>query len=99
MRSPAQWARSGLDPVESLRKVRGRIFAIHLKDVAKKGDRNSRNVVFGTGEATLPAALRELRRQGFQGLTTIDYEQDSPMIDEDMTKNAAFVEGAARDQR
>jgi sugar phosphate isomerase/epimerase len=94
-----QWARSGLDPVECLRKVQGRILAIHLKDVGRKGDRNSRNVVFGTGEATLPAALRELRRQNYQGLTTIDYEQDSPAIDEDMAGNAAFVEGVARDLR
>jgi sugar phosphate isomerase/epimerase len=94
-----QWARSALDPVDCLRKVEGRILAIHLKDVAKKGDRNARNVVFGTGEATLPAALRELRRQRYKGLTTIDYEQDSPAIDDDMARNAAFVEDVARDLR
>lgn len=31
-----QWARSGLDPVESLRKLKGRIISFHLKDIAKK---------------------------------------------------------------
>lgn len=91
-----QWARSGLDPLECLRTLEGRILSVHLKDVLKKGDRGSRNCVFGTGQATLAEGLRELRRLRYKGLTTIDYEHDTPALREDMAKNVAFVEEVAK---
>lgn len=91
-----QWARSGLDPAEALRKMQGRILSIHLKDILKKGDRGSRNCVFGTGEATLAAGLAELRRLGYKGVTAIDYEHDTPALHEDMARNVTFVEDVAR---
>jgi sugar phosphate isomerase/epimerase len=91
-----QWARSGLDPVECLRKMDGRIIGIHLKDILKKGDRGSRNCVFGTGEATLSAGLTELRRLGYKGVVAIDYEHDTAALHQDMARNVAFVEDVAR---
>ena len=91
-----QWARSGLDPVQCIRQLGGRLLSVHLKDIAKKGDPASRNILFGAGEADLPAALRELRRLGYKGLTTIDYEHDTPALLEDMARNVAFVEEQAK---
>ena len=91
-----QWARSGLDPVKCLRQLDGRILSVHLKDIGKKGDRGSRNTVFGTGEVEMASTLRELHRLGFKGLTTIDYEHDTPALHEDMARNVAFVEEEAK---
>lgn len=91
-----QWARSGLDPVECLRKMEGRIASVHLKDILQKGARNSRNTVFGEGQAGLPAALRELKRLGFRGIVTIDFEHDTPALEADMARNVAFVEEQAK---
>jgi len=91
-----QWARSGLDPVESLRKVRGRIVSFHLKDIAKKNDPGSRNTVFGEGEGDFAIVLKELKRLGYRGLTTIDFEHDTPALQEDMARNVAFVEEQAK---
>ena len=91
-----QWARSGLDPVECLRQLQGRIISFHLKDVAKKGDPQSRNTVMGTGEADCAKTLKELRRQGYRGLITIDFEHDTPALQEDMARNVAFIEEQAR---
>jgi sugar phosphate isomerase/epimerase len=91
-----QWARSGLDPVESLRSLKGRIVSFHLKDIAKKNEPSSRNTVFGEGEGDFANVLKELKRLGYRGLTTIDFEHDTPALQEDMAKNVAFVEEQAK---
>lgn len=91
-----QWARSGLDPVDCLRKLQGRIVTFHLKDVAKKGDLGARNTVIGEGQADCAKTLEELKRLGYRGLITIDFEHDTPALQEDMARNIAFVEEQAR---
>ena len=91
-----QWARSNLDPVECLRKLQGRLPCFHLKDVLKKGDLDSRNTVIGEGQADCADTLKELKRQDYQGVITIDFEHDTPALQEDMAKNIAFAEEQAR---
>jgi sugar phosphate isomerase/epimerase len=91
-----QWARSGLDPVECLRQLQGRIISFHLKDVAKKGDPQSRNTVMGEGEADCAKTMKELKRLNYHGLITIDFEHDTPALQEDMARNVAFIEEQAR---
>lgn len=91
-----QWARSGLDPVESLRMLKGRILSFHLKDIAKRNDPDSRNTVFGEGEGEFPRVLQELKRLGYRGLTTIDFEHDTPALQEDMARNVAYMEEQAK---
>jgi sugar phosphate isomerase/epimerase len=91
-----QWARSGLDPVECLRQLQGRIVTFHLKDVAKRGEPQSRNTVIGAGEAECVKQLKELKRLDYRGLITIDFEHDTPALQEDMARNVAFIEEHAR---
>jgi sugar phosphate isomerase/epimerase len=91
------WVRSGLDPVECLRKLEGRILGFHLKDAAEKGNRQSRDVPLGEGQANYAAVLRELKRQGYRGVTAIEYEHDSPELMADVAKCVAFVEKTARE--
>jgi sugar phosphate isomerase/epimerase len=91
-----QWARSGLDPVESLRKVKDRLISFHLKDIARKNDPGSRNTVFGEGEGDFAKVLKELKRLGYRGLTTIDFEHDTAALQEDMARNVAFLEEQAK---
>jgi L-ribulose-5-phosphate 3-epimerase len=91
-----QWARSNLDPVECLRELEGRIISFHLKDVLKKGDLDSRNTVIGEGQADCANTLKELKRQGYKGVVTIDFEHDTPALQEDMARNIAFIEEQAR---
>lgn len=91
-----QWARSGLDPIESLRKLKGRILSFHLKDIAKRNDPTSRNTVFGEGEGDFAKVLEELKRLGYRGLTTIDFEHDTPALQEDMARNVRYLEQQAQ---
>lgn len=90
------WVRSGLDPVECLRKLEGRILGFHLKDVAEKGNRQSRDVPLGQGAGNYAQVMAEIKRQGYQGVTAIEYEHDSPELMADVAKCVAFVEQMAK---
>lgn len=90
------WVRSGLDPVECLKKMEGRVLGFHLKDVIEKGKPEARDVPLGEGKANYAAVLAELRRQGYRGTTNIEYEHDSPELMADVAKCVAFVEKTAR---
>src|SRR4030042_902541 len=67
------WIRSGLDPIECLKKLEGRIIILHFKDVNEKAP-EAYDVPWGTGVVDMPAVLSELKRQGFKGLFDIEYE-------------------------
>lgn len=68
------WVRSGLDPLACLKELDGRVLATHMKDLNEKGSADAHNVVFGTGVCNVPALIAELKRQGFRGMITIEYE-------------------------
>ena len=91
-----QWARSDLDPVACLRKLEGRIHNFHLKDVRKKGDLDAGNTVIGEGQADCANTLKELKRQGYKGVIAIDFEHDTPKLQEDMARNVSFIEEQAK---
>jgi sugar phosphate isomerase/epimerase len=91
-----QWARSNLDPVECLKMLEGRIHNFHLKDILTKGELFCRNTVIGEGQGSCAESLQELARQGYKGVVTIDFEHDTPALQEDMIKNIAFIENQAK---
>jgi len=64
------WIRSGLNPVEALKKLEGRITGLHFKDVNNEGH----DCVWGTGKGNVRAMLAELDRQNFKGVFSIEYE-------------------------
>ena len=63
------WVRSGLDPVQCLKKLEGRIHDIHIKEIDEGHD-----VVWGTGQGRIKGILEELHRQSYQGTFSIEYE-------------------------
>jgi len=67
------WVRSGLDPVECLKKLEGHIICLHFKDLNEK-TRDAHDVPWGTGVSNVKGMLEELHRQGFKGVFSIEYE-------------------------
>jgi sugar phosphate isomerase/epimerase len=67
------WMRSGLDPVECLKKLDGRIICLHFKDLNEEGPR-AHDVPWGTGAGNTKALMEELKRQNFQGAFCVEYE-------------------------
>ncbi|MBL7215705.1 MAG: DUF1080 domain-containing protein [Phycisphaerae bacterium] len=63
------WVRSGLDPVDCLKKLEGRIRDVHIKEIDDGHD-----VIWGTGQGRMKGILEELHRQGYQGTFAIEYE-------------------------
>lgn len=70
------WCRSGLDPVEQVKKLEGRLISFHLKDLKDFGTKNTHDVPYGTGKAKVKEVLEELDKQGFEGVFSIEYEHN-----------------------
>ncbi len=68
------WVRSGLDPVECLKKLEGKIYHLHFKDLNEKNNKKAHDVHWGTGVNNIPGVLAELKRQGFKGMISAEYE-------------------------
>ncbi|HEY3325335.1 MAG TPA: sugar phosphate isomerase/epimerase [Planctomycetota bacterium] len=64
------WVRSGLVPVECLKKLEGHIVSLHFKDLAA----NKQDAPWGTGNSDAKGQLAELKRQNFKGIFSIEYE-------------------------
>lgn len=69
------WMRSGLDPLECLKKLEGRIITLHFKDLNEK-TAEAHDVPWGTGVSDIPVLLQELKRQNFSGYFMIEYEHN-----------------------
>jgi sugar phosphate isomerase/epimerase len=73
------FVRSGLSSLESVKKLEGHIISLHMKDVMPEpgggGYAGYGDVVWGTGKVDVPAVLAELKRQGFKGVMSIEYEK------------------------
>jgi sugar phosphate isomerase/epimerase len=67
------WIRSGLEPVECLKKLKGEIISLHFKDLNEKSS-EAHDVVWGTGIIGMEAVLKELKSQNFKGVFTVEYE-------------------------
>lgn len=69
------FARSGLNVVQVLKKLQGRIISSHLKDIQPFAP-NGADVPYGTGGSNLAAVLAELKRQNIRGNISIEYESN-----------------------
>ena len=67
------WMRSGLKPVDSLKRLDGRLLTVHLHDLDRFGS-GAHDVPWGTGDADIRAVLAEFRRQAFKGVILVEYE-------------------------
>ncbi len=68
------WLRTGVDPVEALRLLEGRITNVHLKDLDQFGVRKALDVPFGQGKANVRKILAELTRQNYYGPLAVEHE-------------------------
>jgi inosose dehydratase len=71
------YIRSGEQPTEVIRLLRGRLYGIHLKDFAEmKAD--AKGVVLGQGHLNVPAVFAALLQVGFpaDGALSLEYEEN-----------------------
>lgn len=70
------WPKSGIKPLDGLRKLKGHLIAIHLKDVAAYNNKKIEDVPIGTGVINFQNIFRELRNQHFKGYINIERDAE-----------------------
>lgn len=87
------WARSGFDPVASLRKCQGHIVALHFKDMSERTI-DAHDMPWGTGTSDAAGMIAVLRESGFDGVALAEYENDTPHLLDDLKLSAEFFHSA-----
>jgi sugar phosphate isomerase/epimerase len=83
------WVRTGLDPVESLKILQGRVISSHLKDLSAQ----AHDVPYGSGVSNIRGILDELKRQGFSGNISVEFEHNWDNNVPDVAQCIGFVRG------
>ncbi len=87
------WTRSGVDAVEGLKILEGRVISVHLKDIVESGNPDAPDLPLGLGVTNVKGILRELQRQKFDGNISIEYERDWERTVEDIAQCVGYVRG------
>jgi len=83
------WTRSGINPVEAIRFMKGRISNMHLKDLDQFGVKEANDVPFGSGKSNIHDVLAELTLQNYRGTLSVEHERD----DEQPDPSASIAKG------
>lgn len=81
------WARSGLDVVSCLQKLKGHILGIHIKDI----NADAEDVPVSTGVLNYQPVIKELQQQSFTGMMIIEREGNWENNVPDVALCAAFL--------
>lgn len=82
--------RSGVDAVEAVRRFKGRVLSVHLKDV-KEAKPDSGDLPYGQGIGDIASVLAELQRQGFRGHVAVEYEDTTDHLLDDVKHCLGFM--------
>jgi sugar phosphate isomerase/epimerase len=107
------WLRSGLDPLECLKKLEGRVICLHFKDLVPEGPKAQEqaatkkkkkseskamhDVPWGTGVGNVKAQMAELKRQKFHGAFCVEYEYNWDNSMPDIAKCVTFFNATCAD--
>ncbi|SIN72995.1 sugar phosphate isomerase/epimerase family protein [Chitinophaga niabensis] len=84
------WVRSGLDPVECIQKLNGKVYSLHFKDLNEKSPK-AHDVIWTTGVSNMEGVLKELKKQKFQGLFSAEYEHNWQNSVPDITQSVKNI--------
>jgi len=88
------WMRAKLVPVETFKKLEGRVLHSHFKDLNEFGE--GHDVAWGTGKGDPRGMMAELKRQGFKGYLSIEFEYGNlEHLAENLPKCVAFFDKTA----
>lgn len=90
------WCRSGLDPVEMLRKVAPRVKTFHLKDLEAFGVPKAEDAIWGQGKCRIADILAEVKQLDIQRpYFSIEWERNPDETIETHAASVAFFEQTA----
>jgi sugar phosphate isomerase/epimerase len=86
--------RSGIDPVEAIRRFGGRLHAVHLKDFVAAGT-FADGCILGEGMLDLEAVFAALREVEFSGALSLEYEEHAESVVPDLVACLEAASAAA----
>ncbi len=89
------WATSGLDPLEVIKKIAPRVHAFHMKD-RESIKKWSHDRPFGTGIIDNIAILDEVRKHGFAGNVSVEYEHNWKTNHAEVAQCAGYLRAYSR---
>lgn len=89
------WASSGLDPLAVIRKIAPRVLSFHMKD-RESITKWTHDRPFGTGVIDNIAILDEVRKHGFAGNVTIEYEHNWKTNASEVAQCAGYLRAYAK---
>jgi sugar phosphate isomerase/epimerase len=89
---PGHWATSGITPLDGIKTLKGRVVSVHMKDRTAIG-KQTEDVPFGAGITNIKAILDELKKQGFTGNISIEYETNWDNSVPDVAQCIGFFRG------
>ena len=92
------WQTSDLNVVECLRILQGHIISVHGKERPAMGP-GQHDVPFGAGQTNMGAVLAELKRQGFAGNISVEYEYNWDHSVPEIAQCVGFVRGWGSTQK
>ncbi len=90
------WLRSGINPLEAIKKLEGHIISFHFKDL-NEASRDAHDVPWGTGVADVKALLTEIKRQNLKAVFSIEYEYHWEDSVPEITECVAYFDKVAAD--
>ena len=89
------WMRSGINPLEAIKALEGRIISFHFKDLNKYGRQGAHDVAWGTGDANVKALLTEIHRQKLEAVFSIEYEHNWLESLPEIAESVAYFDSVA----
>jgi sugar phosphate isomerase/epimerase len=90
------WPRSGLNPIECIKKLEGRIISFHFKDLNKLAP-DAHDVPWGTGVCDVKGMLAEIRRQRIKAVFSMEYEYNWGKAMPELAQCVAYFDKVAAD--
>jgi len=88
------WMRSGINPLQAIKALEGRIISFHFKDL-NEASKDAHDVPWGTGKADVKALLTEIHRQGLKAVFSIEYEHNWENSVPDIAQCVAYFDKIA----
>ncbi len=87
------WTRTGVNPVDGLKLLKGRIKDVHLKDLDQFGVKEAQDVAFGDGKSNIHDVLAELTEQNYRGYLAVEYENKEKVMtpEPDILKGIEYI--------
>ena len=84
------WQRSGIQPIDAMKKLQGRMIESHFKDLNQFGENKAYDVPWGTGTGDAKSMMQEFQRQNAKITFLIEYEHFTPGLVQDVARSVKF---------